>query len=114
MNICKNELTRLNCSIHSIAAFVTGCVVLLIDVTIQVQFGQNDSSIFRRRYSLSWMIGLLLFCTLQHYKICWHDSDSQQTLHELLGKMTCNNWKTKRVDGNFSKYFGGPEKGRLV
>jgi hypothetical protein len=28
-------------------------------------------------------------------------------------KITCNIWKTKRVDGNFSKKFGGPEKGRL-
>jgi hypothetical protein len=60
MNICKNELTRFNFSIHSITAFVAGCVVLLIDVIIQIQFGQNDSSIFRCRFSRSRMIGLLL------------------------------------------------------
>ena len=40
-------------------------------------------------------------------------ANSQQKLHDLFEKITCDNWKTKRVDDNFSKLFGGPEKGRL-
>ena len=46
-------------------------------------------------------------------RMCRYDSDSQQKLHDLFEKITCDNWKTKRVDDNFSKLFGGPEKGRL-